>query len=60
MVDVLYDVRVKLIVSAEAPPEELFAEGGEQKMAAAEFARSVSRLHEMQSTGYLQAERARN
>ena len=60
MVDVFYDVRVKLAVSAEAPPEELFIEGGDAKVAAAEFARAVSRLHEMQSATYLQAERARN
>ncbi|HEV8096814.1 MAG TPA: cell division protein ZapE [Burkholderiales bacterium] len=60
MVDVFYDVRVKLVLSAEAPPEELFTDGGDAKTAAAEFARAVSRLHEMQSTTYLQAERARN
>ena len=60
MVDVFYDVRVKLVLSAAAPPEELFTEGGEAKIAAAEFARAVSRLHEMQSKEYLQTERARN
>ena len=60
MVDVFYDVRVKLVMSAEAAPEELFTDGGDAKTAAAEFARAVSRLHEMQSTTYLQAERARN
>src|SRR6185436_7649542 len=57
MVDVFYDVRVKLVVSAEAVPEEIFADGGEAKIAGVEFARTVSRLHEMQSTTYLQAER---
>jgi cell division protein ZapE len=59
LVDVFYDVRVKLVVSAETQPEELFVDGGDARMAEAEFARTVSRLHEMQSTEYLRAERAR-
>ncbi len=57
LVDVFYDDRVKLIVAAEAQPDELFAEGGDAKTAAAEFQRTASRLTEMQSVGYLQAER---
>jgi cell division protein ZapE len=46
---------VKLVVGAEAPPEALFTEGE----ASAEFQRTVSRLHEMQSAQYLASERRR-
>ncbi len=53
LVDVLYDDRIKLVVSAEAAPEALFPEGENS----AEFQRAASRLHEMQSAQYLQSER---
>ncbi len=59
LVDVFYDDRVKLIVAAEAQPDDLFTDGGDAKTAAAEFARSASRLTEMQSASYLKMERAR-
>lgn len=56
LVDVLYDDRVNLVVSAEAPPEALFTEGAHS----AEFQRTASRLHEMRSTAYLASERRRS
>ena len=55
LVDVFYDDRVKLVVGAEAQPDKLFTAGEHS----AEFQRTVSRLHEMQSAQYLQTERRR-
>jgi len=53
LVDVLYDHRVKLIISAACTAEDLYREG----QMAHEFHRTVSRIVEMQSEDYVQAER---
>ncbi len=49
LIDALYEARVRLYCSAEAPPEAIYTEG----KGAFEFARTASRLREMQSAAWL-------
>jgi cell division protein ZapE len=53
LIDVFYDHKVKLLMSAEVPADELYVEG----QMANEFHRTVSRIIEMQSREYLEAPR---
>lgn len=49
LIDALYEARVNLVCSAQAPPELLYEQGD----GAFEFERTVSRLMEMQSEDYI-------
>jgi cell division protein ZapE len=49
LIDALYERKVKLLATAEAPPEGIYAEGD----GAFEFKRTVSRLKEMQSKEWM-------
>ena len=55
LVDAVYERRIMLVITAEAPPERLYATGD----GAFEFQRTVSRLLEMQSRDWLDRCRAR-
>jgi cell division protein ZapE len=51
MIDTFYDAKLKLVIAAAAPPEKLYPTGQHAK----EFARTVSRLKEMQSASWWKA-----
>lgn len=53
LIDTLYDRHVRLIASAEAPPDQLYA-GRPGITEAFEFARTASRLNEMQSREWVE------
>ena len=48
MIDAFYEARIRLYCSAETLPEQLYTEGD----GSFEFARTASRLHEMQSADW--------
>ncbi len=53
LIDALYESKTKLVMSADAQPDEIYVTGD----GAFEFQRTASRLHEMRSADYLAAER---
>ena len=62
LVDVFYDQRVKLVLSAESEPEELVVASDQapppERMVQREFARTASRLREMRSKDYFSRKHA--
>tara|TARA_R110002020_G_scaffold59673_13_gene162556 strand:- start:2921 stop:4093 length:1173 start_codon:yes stop_codon:yes gene_type:complete len=56
LIDTLYDRKNRLFISAEADPDGLYL--GSSGTESFEFARTASRLNEMQSAAYLEASRA--
>ena len=52
LIDALYEHKVKIVISAEVPPEQLYPSGD----GVIEFERTVSRLMEMRSEDYLTLE----
>jgi cell division protein ZapE len=62
LVDVFYDQRVKLVLSAETRPEDLIVvserASAPEKMVQKEFGRTASRLREMQSKDYFSRKHA--
>ena len=54
LVDALYEAKVHVVISAAAPPGELYTQGD----GAFEFERTVSRLMEMQSIDYISNRRS--
>jgi cell division protein ZapE len=53
LIDALYEHKVKLLVTADARPEELYDAGKGNEGGRFEFERTISRLNEMQSADYL-------
>ncbi len=53
LIDALYESKTKLVMSADAQPDDIYVSGD----GAFEFQRTASRLHEMRSADYLAAER---